>query len=286
MSIFLSGLQLPVDWRWKQAQDMLVRCAITIDSCFASDYLAADPYLRLAHELLLLLGKDELRLIHAVQRKKVRRELEYAVLAYGLQRKNSLLNWVFKALILSNAPAEITLALLSRDELYSTIHNALFFDVADRLADETYIWNHVIDTDPRSGLASHSAAAILLECAYLGGWQRFLTLLASIAQNFPEHALACIWASSPILAPYGKPSNASDLARRVIQERMRPDIGRTIDDLRKLYRSIPIIGGGTGASAPGKPQPLWEDGQISTFYDIVDDSTGQRRRRSAELFSK
>ncbi len=107
--------------------------AVMLDFCFASEYLNSDPYLQLAHELHCLLNKDELRLIHAVHRKKVSKELEYAVVAVGLHSKNKLMNWVFQALVLSDAPTAIRRALMSRDELYFDIHTAIIFDVAHRL---------------------------------------------------------------------------------------------------------------------------------------------------------
>lgn len=274
----IPGSYRAVDWRWKHVQEMRSRSFVMLDSCFASNYFNSDPYLQLAYELLLLLEKDELRLIRAIQRKKVRRELKYALTAYGLQNKCGLTNCIFQAIVLADAPVEVSTALLARDELYIDIHAALFFDVADRVEDETYIWNHAIKTDSRCGLSSSNATTILLECAYLGGWQRFLTLLAAIVQNFSAQLRASPWSSCPVLAPYFKPGKPSGLVHDVIQRRMRPDAGRTIDGLRKLYLSIPIVHGGVDAHPPAKPQSPWCSDQASTFYGIVDE-----RRLSADI---
>ena len=260
----------PVDWRWMRVHRVNLMSAVMVDFCFASEYLESDSFLRLAHELYCLLQKDELRLIHAIQRNKVSKELEYAVLAYRLQNKNELMNWVFQALVLSDAPAAVRRALMSRDELYFEIHAALFFDVVDRLEDETYIWNQAIKIDPRHRLTSASGPAMLLECAYLGGWQRFLTLLAAAVQKYPDHAQPRKWASTPLLSPYFKPNKASKLAAEVIQKRLQPDAGRTVDDLRRLYRSIPI----NWETTPDHPPSPWNGSQHSRYDGYAQ---GQRR---------
>ncbi len=286
MSMCWSEYHRAVDWRWKQAQEMRLRSAITVDSCFAIDFINSEPYLRLAHELICLLTRDELRLIHAVQRKKVSKELEYAVMAYGIHRKKTLMNWVVQAMALADAPSEVRTALLGRDELYFDIHLALFYDVADRLEDETYIWNHGINTDPKQGLTTGNAPSVLLECAYLGGWQRFLVLLGSVMQNFPGYSQNRLWTSCPILGSYCGTSKVSKLVREVIEKRLLPEEGRTIDDLRKLYESIPVYGGDTGTSTSRKTQTPWDCDQVSTCFAIVDDQLGQRRRLPAQLLSK
>ncbi len=285
MTMRFSESQHP-DWRWQQARESRFRSNISIEFCFASEYILSDPYLKLAHELLCLLGKSELRLIHAVQRKKVRRELEYAVIAYRHQSENKLMNWLIQSMILADAPAEVKTALLSYDEPYFEVHSALFFDLLDRLDDENYIWNSVIHSHPASGLASCNVPTIFLECAYLGGWQRFLSLFGSVMQNFPGCSQNRLWASCPILGSYFGHTKANKLVCEVIEKRMLPIAGRTIGDLRKLYESIPIIGGGSGASNSRKPQQSWDSDHVSTCSAIVDDGMGQRRRLPAQLLSK
>ncbi len=101
MTMRRSHVQRP-DWRWQQARESRFRSNISIDFCFANEYLLSDQYLRLAHELLCLLGKSELRLIHAVQRNKVRKELEHAVVAYQHQSKNHLMSWLIQSMILAD----------------------------------------------------------------------------------------------------------------------------------------------------------------------------------------
>ncbi len=144
----------------------------------------------------------------------------------------------------------------------------------------------MIHSHPASGLASCHIPTIFLECSFLGGWQRFLTLFGSVMQNFPSCSQNRKWASCPILGAYFGCSKARKMVREVIERRMQPEEGRTVDDLRKLYESIPIIGGGTGASTSRKPQPSWDSNQVSTCFAIVDDGKGQRRHLPAQLLSK
>lgn len=273
----------PPDWRWQFARqsDALVFSAEDVRR--RRQYLRSDPYLSLARKAHEYQEKLDRQLCNSFLRGRPTKNLttpnrDIRLVQYGAQyasKNQDSLFWLGKAMLLGRTPLSMVTSMLGRSQEFLSLITPIFFDVESRLDDEVFILHHVIGTAPRQGL--RDAEALWQECAYFGGYQRMLHLGAKGYRQNLQGLYRAVREKTPALEEYLDPGKVSRDVIYAVKSRKEPDPQRTIKDLRQLYQSI----GGTAAAAQNQEHHAGFVAQ--TYFETVDDRTGQRQRLPAEV---
>lgn len=238
------------DWRWQWARDSETMPQISKCNKVAKNGTRIDPYIKLAIETRRFERREDSSFSNYLMkgsafRGKLPPVLNSSVDIRDLKEAISLsssLNfaryWFLKSLILGQAPIPLISHLTQRSSNFINIHNAVLFDVCNRLDDVPFIWKKVIGTDPTKGLEDNDIQSLWLECAYLAGYRRFLFLHAPVMKVPLTYQQLDYHAYRPTLEVYLTSGLACENILSVIRKRMLPDATRSIADLRQLYQTL------------------------------------------------
>ena len=291
MWIESSDSQRPPDWRWQNILSLEKHCNKSLDTESVRSQLISDSHFKNALQARLekLQDLDNLQkcvqngssLLTKIYLPETQQVFDAEQLAVNQANHADL--WLYQALVLGRAPQTIISQLTGVSAELAKVLNSIFFDVHSRLEDKAFIWRQVIRTDPQMGL-SDSVEGLWLECAYLGGYERMLYLRAKGKTRDLYCSNRDLQYEQPVMMDYLAPGKASSDVLRVIMKRMESDSRRTTADLQKLYSTLP---GEPPQQVPlfGVREPLKQTALARTHYVIVDDVTGHRQLRKAEVLA-
>ena len=291
MLIEPSDPQRPPDWRWQNISYVVQNWKGTVKPDHLERMLISDSHFKnaLRARLEKLQDLDNLKkcvqngtsLLRKINPTEI--QLVFDAEQLAVDHANHADFWLYKALVLGRAPQNIISQLTGVSAELAKVLISIFFDVHSRLEDKAFIWRQVIRTDPQMGL-SDSVEGLWLECAYLGGYERMLYLRAKGKTRDLYCSNRDLQYEQPVMMDYLAPGKASSDVLRVIMKRMESDSRRTPADLQKLYSTLP---GEPPQQVPlfGVREPLKQAALARTHYVIVDDVTGQRQLRKAEVLA-
>ena len=279
----------PPDWRWQNVRYAESIHQGTKDAKLMRRYMSQDFYLKLAHKARRVMVKESNRMPKLIRASAfhIPRFLPYDVQCvsnaetYVYDTSSFSKFGFYKALVLGSVPPSLMTDLTDESQDFIRVLNPIFFDVGQRLNDKAFIWSQVIRTDVKKGLLDN-VDGLWQECAYLGGCLRMLYLRARGNVKDLFRSARSMEYTKPTMKDYLNPEKVSKQVLKVIQSRMNPDPNRTIEDLRKLYLSLP----GKLQRQPVSPSPAvpQKNGFVTgPSTQVVDPNTRESQRRLAEV---